>query len=123
MTVSSGNSTQAPDGFCLLTAAASHRMWALQRLRKLLTTEFGQSINIHRLLGDHDAESRALVRSGARPDAGPVGRGVALVETAHSRGGVAPSRVRARQPCHVRTPRTPPPLPLPHVPSAGWRLI
>lgn len=68
--MSSGRSTQAPDGFCVLAAAASHRMWALQRLRKLLTTEFGQSINITRLLGDHDGESRALVRSGGRPDAG-----------------------------------------------------
>lgn len=54
----------------LSALAASHRMWALQRLRKLLTTEFGQSINITRLLGDHDGESRALVRSGGRPDAG-----------------------------------------------------
>lgn len=36
-------------------------MWALQRLRKLLTTEFGQSINIHRLLGDNDGDTRALV--------------------------------------------------------------
>lgn len=47
--------------FCLLISAASHRMWALQRLRKLLTTEFGQSININRLLGDNDGETRALV--------------------------------------------------------------
>jgi E3 ubiquitin-protein ligase HERC2 len=36
-------------------------MWALQRLRRLLTTEFGQSININRLLGENDGESRALV--------------------------------------------------------------
>lgn len=45
---------------CVL--AAGHRMWALQRLRRLLTTEFGQSMNISRLLGD-DGETRALVRS------------------------------------------------------------
>lgn len=66
---------QAPDVLCPLSAAASHRMWALQRLRKLLTTEFGQSINIHRLLGDSDGEARALVRSGAAraPDAWPSG--------------------------------------------------
>lgn len=37
-------------------------MWALQRLRKLLTTEFGQSININRILGDNEGETRALVR-------------------------------------------------------------
>jgi len=37
-------------------------MWALQRLRKLLTTEYGQSININRLLGDNDGEARSMVR-------------------------------------------------------------
>lgn len=48
--------------FCVFfSAAAGHRMWALQRLRKLLTTEFGQSININRLLGDGDSEARAMV--------------------------------------------------------------
>lgn len=47
--------------FLLVVTAASHRMWALQRLRKLLTTEFGQSINIHRLLGDNDGDTRTLV--------------------------------------------------------------
>jgi len=45
-----------------VSLAAGHRMWALQRLRKLLTTEFGQSININRILGDNDGETRALVR-------------------------------------------------------------
>ncbi|KAH0501347.1 E3 ubiquitin-protein ligase HERC2 [Microtus ochrogaster] len=45
----------------LSALAASHRMWALQRLRRLLTTEFGQSININRLLGENDGETRALV--------------------------------------------------------------
>lgn len=41
--------------------AAGHRMWALQRLRKLLTTEYGQSININRLLGDSEGEARSMV--------------------------------------------------------------
>ena len=41
--------------------AAGHRMWALQRLRKLLTTEYGQSININRLLGDSEGEARSIV--------------------------------------------------------------
>lgn len=45
----------------LFTAAAGHRMWALQRLRKLLTTEYGQSININRLLGDSEGEARPMV--------------------------------------------------------------
>ncbi|ELV11273.1 E3 ubiquitin-protein ligase HERC2 [Tupaia chinensis] len=49
----------------LSALAASHRMWALQRLRKLLTTEFGQSININRLLGDSEGEARALSFSGS----------------------------------------------------------
>ncbi|XP_019484450.1 PREDICTED: E3 ubiquitin-protein ligase HERC2 [Hipposideros armiger] len=49
----------------LSALAASHRMWALQRLRKLLTTEFGQSINIHRLLGDNDGDTRALSFTGS----------------------------------------------------------
>jgi len=40
-------------------------MWALQRLRKLLTTEYGQSININRLLGDGDGEARTMVSPGA----------------------------------------------------------
>lgn len=44
-----------------LGAAAGHRMWALQRLRKLLTTEYGQSININRLLGDSEGEARSMV--------------------------------------------------------------
>ncbi|XP_048453850.1 E3 ubiquitin-protein ligase HERC2 [Rhincodon typus] len=48
----------------LSALAASHRMWALQRLRKLLTTEFGQTININRLLGDSDGESRSLSFTG-----------------------------------------------------------
>lgn len=47
--------------FVLFCAAAGHRMWALQRLRKLLTTEYGQSININRLLGDSDGEARSMV--------------------------------------------------------------
>ncbi|XP_077153037.1 E3 ubiquitin-protein ligase HERC2 isoform X1 [Ranitomeya variabilis] len=45
----------------LSALAAGHRMWALQRLRKLLTTEFGQSININRLLGEGDSEARAMI--------------------------------------------------------------
>lgn len=45
----------------LFDSAAGHRMWALQRLRKLLTTEYGQSININRLLGDSDGEARSMV--------------------------------------------------------------
>ncbi|KAL4692561.1 hypothetical protein H8959_016371 [Pygathrix nigripes] len=49
----------------LSALAASHRMWALQRLRKLLTTEFGQSININRLLGENDGETRALSFTGS----------------------------------------------------------
>nr|XP_060475623.1 E3 ubiquitin-protein ligase HERC2 [Panthera onca] len=49
----------------LSALAASHRMWALERLRKLLTTEFGQSININRLLGDNDGEARALSFTGS----------------------------------------------------------
>lgn len=36
-------------------------MWALQRLRKLLTTEYGQSININRLLGETESEARSVV--------------------------------------------------------------
>ncbi len=43
-------------------SAAVHRMWALQRLRKLLTTEYGQSININRVLGDSEGEARSMVR-------------------------------------------------------------
>lgn len=38
-------------------------MWALQRLRKLLTTEYGQSININRLLGETESETRSVVRT------------------------------------------------------------
>ncbi|XP_038616113.1 E3 ubiquitin-protein ligase HERC2 [Tachyglossus aculeatus] len=49
----------------LSALAAGHRMWALQRLRKLLTTEFGQSINIHRILGDNDGETRAMSFTGS----------------------------------------------------------
>ncbi|XP_041440166.1 E3 ubiquitin-protein ligase HERC2 isoform X2 [Xenopus laevis] len=49
----------------LSALAAGHRMWALQRLRKLLTTEFGQSININRLLGDGETETRAMSLSGS----------------------------------------------------------
>ncbi|KAG9492304.1 hypothetical protein GDO78_000687 [Eleutherodactylus coqui] len=49
----------------LSALAAGHRMWALQRLRKLLTTEFGQSININRLLGDGDSEARAMSFTGS----------------------------------------------------------
>ncbi|XP_054256539.1 E3 ubiquitin-protein ligase HERC2 isoform X5 [Indicator indicator] len=49
----------------LSALAAGHRMWALQRLRKLLTTEFGQSININRILGDNDGEARALSFTGS----------------------------------------------------------
>uniref|UniRef100_A0A3B3QN49 E3 ubiquitin-protein ligase HERC2 n=1 Tax=Paramormyrops kingsleyae TaxID=1676925 RepID=A0A3B3QN49_9TELE len=48
-----------------LSALAGHRMWALQRLRKLLTTEFGQSININRLLGDGDGEARSVSFTGS----------------------------------------------------------
>lgn len=46
---------------CIRCPAAGHRMWALQRLRKLLTTEYGQSININRLLGDSEGEARSMV--------------------------------------------------------------
>ena len=46
---------------CYPCPAAGHRMWALQRLRKLLTTEYGQSININRLLGDSEGEARSMV--------------------------------------------------------------
>ncbi|KAM4682548.1 E3 ubiquitin-protein ligase HERC2 isoform 7-T7 [Amazona ochrocephala] len=49
----------------LSALAAGHRMWALQRLRKLLTTEFGQSININRILGDNEGETRALSFTGS----------------------------------------------------------
>ncbi|OXB80416.1 UNVERIFIED_CONTAM: hypothetical protein H355_003472 [Colinus virginianus] len=49
----------------LSALAAGHRMWALQRLRKLLTTEFGQSININRILGDNDGEARTLSFTGS----------------------------------------------------------
>ncbi|XP_048855280.1 LOW QUALITY PROTEIN: E3 ubiquitin-protein ligase HERC2 [Brienomyrus brachyistius] len=49
----------------LSALAAGHRMWALQRLRKLLTTEFGQSININRLLGDGDGEPRSVSFTGS----------------------------------------------------------
>ncbi|XP_066478199.1 E3 ubiquitin-protein ligase HERC2 isoform X5 [Tiliqua scincoides] len=49
----------------LSALAAGHRMWALQRLRKLLTTEFGQSININRILGDNDGEPRTLSFTGS----------------------------------------------------------
>lgn len=45
----------------LFRLAAGHRMWALQRLRKLLTTEYGQSININRLLGESEGEARSVV--------------------------------------------------------------
>lgn len=45
----------------LFFPAAGHRMWALQRLRKLLTTEYGQSININRLLGESEGEARSVV--------------------------------------------------------------
>lgn len=48
--------------FLCAWSAAGHRMWALQRLRKLLTTEYGQSININRLLGDSEGEARSMVR-------------------------------------------------------------
>uniref|UniRef100_A0A3B3YFA5 HECT-type E3 ubiquitin transferase n=1 Tax=Poecilia mexicana TaxID=48701 RepID=A0A3B3YFA5_9TELE len=44
---------------------AGHRMWALQRLRKLLTTEYGQSININRLLGDSEGEARSISFTGS----------------------------------------------------------
>nr|XP_023997866.1 E3 ubiquitin-protein ligase HERC2-like [Salvelinus alpinus] len=49
----------------LSALAAGHRMWALQRLRKLLTTEYGQSINITRLLGDSEVESRSMSFTGS----------------------------------------------------------
>ncbi|XP_062251671.1 LOW QUALITY PROTEIN: E3 ubiquitin-protein ligase HERC2 [Platichthys flesus] len=49
----------------LSALAAGHRMWALQRLRKLLTTEYGQSININRLLGDSDGEARSMTFTGS----------------------------------------------------------
>uniref|UniRef100_A0A3B5ANJ8 HECT-type E3 ubiquitin transferase n=1 Tax=Stegastes partitus TaxID=144197 RepID=A0A3B5ANJ8_9TELE len=48
-----------------LAASAGHRMWALQRLRKLLTTEYGQSININRLLGDSEGEARSMSFTGS----------------------------------------------------------
>ncbi|XP_027882785.1 E3 ubiquitin-protein ligase HERC2 isoform X2 [Xiphophorus couchianus] len=49
----------------LSALAAGHRMWALQRLRKLLTTEYGQSININRLLGDSEGEARSISFTGS----------------------------------------------------------
>ncbi|XP_041128227.1 E3 ubiquitin-protein ligase HERC2-like isoform X2 [Polyodon spathula] len=49
----------------LSALAASLRMWALQRLRKLLTTEFGQSININRILGDGNGEPRSVSFTGS----------------------------------------------------------
>ncbi|XP_037324635.2 E3 ubiquitin-protein ligase HERC2 [Pungitius pungitius] len=49
----------------LSALAAGHRMWALQRLRKLLTTEYGQSININRLLGDSEGEARSMSFTGS----------------------------------------------------------
>ncbi|MCI4375021.1 hypothetical protein PGIGA_G00104220 [Pangasianodon gigas] len=49
----------------LSALAAGHRMWALQRLRKLLTTEYGQSININRLLGDGEGEARSVSFTGS----------------------------------------------------------
>ncbi|KAG7228716.1 hypothetical protein INR49_008494 [Caranx melampygus] len=49
----------------LSALAAGHRMWALQRLRKLLTTEYGQSININRLLGDSEGEARSMTFTGS----------------------------------------------------------
>ncbi|AWP11407.1 putative E3 ubiquitin-protein ligase HERC2-like [Scophthalmus maximus] len=49
----------------LSALAAGHRMWALQRLRKLLTTEYGQSININRLLGDGEGEARSMTFTGS----------------------------------------------------------
>ncbi|XP_062306104.1 E3 ubiquitin-protein ligase HERC2 [Osmerus eperlanus] len=49
----------------LSALAAGHRMWALQRLRKLLTTEYGQSININRLLGDSEGETRSMSFTGS----------------------------------------------------------
>lgn len=49
----------------LSALAAGHRMWALQRLRKLLTTEYGQSININRLLGDGEGEPRSVSFTGS----------------------------------------------------------
>nr|XP_014343905.1 PREDICTED: E3 ubiquitin-protein ligase HERC2 [Latimeria chalumnae] len=49
----------------LSALAAGHRMWALQRLRKLLTTEFGQSININRLLGEGEGEVRSMSFTGS----------------------------------------------------------
>ncbi|XP_076870833.1 LOW QUALITY PROTEIN: E3 ubiquitin-protein ligase HERC2 [Brachyhypopomus gauderio] len=49
----------------LSALAAGHRMWALQRLRKLLTTEFGQSININRLLGDGEGDARSMSFTGS----------------------------------------------------------
>nr|XP_032812660.1 E3 ubiquitin-protein ligase HERC2 isoform X4 [Petromyzon marinus] len=48
----------------LSALAAPHRMWALQRLRRLLTTEFGQSINVNVLLGEQADMGRALTLSG-----------------------------------------------------------
>lgn len=53
--------------FSVYLVAAGHRMWALQRLRKLLTTEFGQSININRILGDNDGEARTMVKIPSLP--------------------------------------------------------
>ncbi|XP_041862098.1 E3 ubiquitin-protein ligase HERC2 isoform X2 [Melanotaenia boesemani] len=49
----------------LSALAAGHRMWALQRLRKLLTTEYGQSININRLLGDSEGDARSISFTGS----------------------------------------------------------
>eukprot|EP00066_Takifugu_rubripes_P008032 XP_003973941.1 PREDICTED: E3 ubiquitin-protein ligase HERC2-like isoform X2 [Takifugu rubripes] len=49
----------------LSALAAGHRMWALQRLRKLLTTEYGQSININRLLGESEGEARSVSFTGS----------------------------------------------------------
>eukprot|EP00066_Takifugu_rubripes_P023536 XP_011612802.1 PREDICTED: E3 ubiquitin-protein ligase HERC2-like isoform X3 [Takifugu rubripes] len=50
---------------CAQLSALGHRMWALQRLRKLLTTEYGQSININRLLGESEGEARSVSFTGS----------------------------------------------------------
>lgn len=50
----------------LSSLAASQRMWALQRLRKLMTSAFGATINVHALLNtstpDHSPDQPAIPR-------------------------------------------------------------
>ena len=43
--------------FAAFHVAASQRMWALQRLRKLIATEFHRSLNVEAILGLEVTES------------------------------------------------------------------